>query len=168
MERKQSLVDRLLRRLGSGRHDEADPGPGDRLRLSGRNLRVPNRGQAFAVEMGKQTLHVCPDAPPAGVVDPARQDFVVFDPDLYYEGIAHALRLAPGKVLAIDHREAHQELALGHPRDAFRRHLQISHNGETLDFRDPISELGTYLSLVDGNGEDTPFLARRRDRIRPG
>ncbi len=152
-----------LRNRFSGGHDSVTPVPSERLRLSGKGLRVPFQGIPFAVEMGEQTLHVCPDLP----LDPRWRkpphDFIIFDPELYYSGIAHSLRLTPGKKLAIDYREESQKLVFSHPRDAFRRHLQITHEGNSLVFRDPISELGTYLSLLVDE-KDSTYLEKHRER----
>jgi len=162
MNKQSSFFSGLRSRLGGG-HESVTPEPSQRLRLSGKGIRVPFQGTPFAIEMGKQTLHVCPDLP----IDPRLRepphDFIVFDPELYYSGIAHSLRLAPGKKLAVDYREESQKLVFGHPRDAFRRHLQITHEGHSLVFRDPISELGTYLSLLADEPEKS-WLETHRER----
>jgi hypothetical protein len=147
MRTKRSFLRGLHKHFGGG-YETVTPKMSDRLRLSGKGLRIQGEETSFAVEMGKQTLHVCPDRPMSAQSGKPPYDYVVFDPELYYSGIAHSLRLRPGETLSIDHRQEHQKLAFGHPKHAFRRHLQISHEGSALGFRDPISELGTYLSIL--------------------
>jgi predicted phosphodiesterase len=165
MNKQRSFFSGLRSRL-SGGHESVTPEPSQRLRLSGKGLRVPVQGFPFAVEMGKQTLHICPDLPVDRHLRETPHDFIVFDPELYYSGIAHSLRLMPGKKLAIDYREESQKLAFGHPRDAFRRHLQIMHEGNSLVFRDPISELGTYLSLLADEPEKSRLELRRQQNVK--
>lgn len=147
MKLKHSLVKKLRKRFG-GKSESVTLTPADRLRLSGKGLRVPGTETSFAIEMGKQTIHVCPDRPANGISRKPPYDYLLFDPELYHSGIAPGLRLKPGKILSVDHRQDHQKLVFRKPKHAFRRHLQISHEGDALIFRDPISELGTYLSLV--------------------
>jgi len=163
MKSGRSFLQSLRNHFGGG-YQSVTLAPAERLRLSGKGLRVPFQGEAFVIEMGKQTLHVCPDRPVEP--DPRKPpcDFILFDPQLYFSGIAHALRLKPGQSLAIDHREEHQRLVFGRPKHAFRRHLQITHEGDSLVFFDPISELGTYLSLLEEEqGGSLPGLRRKRN-----
>ena len=102
--------------------------------------------------MGKQQLCLYPDLR----LDPEAQsspgDFVLVDPQRYFAGIGHALRLSPGETLAIDRNTHDQIYAFSSPREAFRRHFSIVHAGDALVFKDPISELGTYISLREGDG----------------
>ena len=147
MRAKRSFL-RGLHKHFERSYETVNPETSDRLRLSGKGLRVQGEEMSFAIEMGKQTLHVCPDLPLNPRLRKPPFEFVVFDPELYYSGIAHSLRLKPGEILSIDYRQEQQKLAFGHPKHAFRRHLQISHEGAAFGFRDPISELGTYLSVL--------------------
>jgi predicted phosphodiesterase len=163
MAREHSFFAGLRRRF-SGGHDNVTPAAFERLRLSGKGLRIPFQGAPFEVEMGKQKLHVCPDLPLDSGLRTPPHDFIVFDPDLYYSGIAQSLRLTPGKKLAIDYREESQKFVFSHVRDAFRRHLQITHEGGSLVFRDPISELGTYVTVLEE--EDASRIeSRRRNKL---
>jgi len=159
---KQSLLKKLRKRFG-GKADSVTLTPEDRLRLSGKGLRVAGTENSFVIEMGKQTVHVCPDRPANGKRRKPPYDYLLFDPELYHSGLALSLRLKPGKILSVDHRQDHQSLVFRKPKHAFRRHLQISHEGEALIFRDPISELGTYLSLVP---EESGGLRLDSDRQR--
>ncbi|MCP4048054.1 MAG: hypothetical protein GY732_18935 [Gammaproteobacteria bacterium] len=164
MKKQNTFFSGLLKRFSS-EHDTVKLSAPDKLRLSGKGLRVLLRGQSFAIEMGKQILHIVPDLP----LDPdsrsAACDYVIFDPELYYSRIAHALRVSPKGKLVIDHHLEDQKYVFSHPRDAFRRHLQISHEGDALVFRDPISELGTYLRLVEDEGEVPRLLLHRRQSL---
>jgi hypothetical protein len=144
---KHSLVKELRKRFG-GKAETVKLAPADRLRLSGKGIRIAGMETSFAVEMGKQTVHVCPDRSANNSGRKPPFDYLVFDPKLYYSGLAHSLRIKPGQTLSIDYRQEHQKLVFSKPKHAFRRHLQISHEGDALVFRDPISELGTHLSIV--------------------
>ena len=116
--------------------------------------------------MGKQTLYLCPDPGVAGYEQGSPYDFILFDPERYFSGISHYQRLSPGDTLVIDHKIEYQEQMFSFPREAFRRQLSISHSGDSLVFRDPISELGTYVSLIDDTPENSSVTDRRRTALR--
>lgn len=161
MKKKRSFLKDFRDTLLGNRYERVQPDASDRLRLSGKGLGVSCVNTSFSVEMGNQTLHVCPDLPTGSGMHNAPPDFLIFDPQRFHSGISHCLRLRPDETVAIDHRHEHQRQVFTHPKDAFRRHLQISHKGDSLVFRDPISELGTYVSVLD---EEHGSLRLRRDR----
>ena len=134
-----------------------------RLRLSGKELRIPLNGYpVYRIEMGKQTLILSPDPGVAAADNESPCDFILFDPERYLDGIVHSLRLSPGSTLAIDSKVEYQEQVFSSPRDAFRRQFSVTHNGDSLVFKDPISELGTYISLSSDPQEiPEPVLQRR-------
>ena len=133
-----------------------------RLRLSGKELRIPLSGYPeYRIEMGKQTLILSPDPGIAAADNESPCDFILFDPEQYPDGVAHFQRLSPGSTLAIDSKVDYQEQIFSSPRDAFRRHFSVSHTGDSLIFRDPISELGTYVSLA-GDPQEIPGPVLRR------
>jgi len=111
--------------------------------------------------MGKQTLILSPDPGVTARHNESPCDFILFDPERYPGGIAHFLRLSPGNTLAIDRKLEFQEQVFSSPREAFRRKFSVSHSGDSLVFRDPISELGTYVSLA-GDPQDIPRVTLRR------
>jgi hypothetical protein len=138
------------------------PDKSEKLRLSGVELRIPIRKyQEFRIEMGKQTLILSPDPRITAADDESAYDFIMFDPERLIKGVAHCLRLSPGDTLAIDHKIEYQEQVFSSPRDAFRRNFSVSHTGDSLIFRDPVAELGTYISLAN-DSEDIPGLTLRR------
>ena len=138
------------------------PDHSQRLRLSGKELRIPLSGyQEYRIEMGKQTLMLSPDPGVTHCDTGSPCDFILFDPERYVKGVSHFLRLTPGSTLAIDRKIADQEHVFSSPRDAFRRQFSVTHSGDSLVFRDPISELGTYLSLA-GEIQEIPHITRRR------
>ena len=133
-----------------------------RLRLSGKETRIPFSGYPeYRIEMGKQTLILSPAPGITAADNESPCDFILYGPERYLYGIAHFLRLSPGSTLAIDSKVEYQEQVFSSPRDAFRRHFSVSHTGDSLIFRDPISELGTYVSLA-GDPQESPRLALRR------
>jgi hypothetical protein len=133
-----------------------------RLRLSGKELRIPISGYPeFRIEMGKQTLTLSP-APGLTVAENTSPcDFILFDPERYLHGVAHMLRLRPGTTLILDSKNEFQKQVFSSPREVFRRQFSVSHSGDSLVFRDPISELGTYVSL-GGKPQETPRLVLHR------
>ena len=138
------------------------PDQSQRLRLSGKELRIPLSGyQEYRIEMGKQTLILSPDPGVAAADNQSPCDFILFDPERYNKGVAHFQRLSPGSTLAIGSKVEYQEHVFSSPREAFRRKFSVSHNGDSLVFRDPISELGTYVSL-NGEPQGIPGIAWRR------
>jgi len=157
---RRSILKTLKGYFGGG-SDTVSPEPSQRLRLSGRGTRIPLGGLPFAVEMGSQTLHLYPDLP----VDEGRRrppfDYLLFDPERYLTGIGHALRLRPGEKLDISHRVPGQRAVFSHPRDAFRRHLQVIHEGDALVFKDYVAELGTYVSLLQDEAGEGRLAVRR-------
>jgi len=144
--------------------------PSQKLRLSGKKTRIPLSGFPICeVEMGKQRLHLYPDLSVDKRAQRAPYDFILFDPQRYRTDISHFLRLSPGETLATDRNAEYQSYVFSSPRDAFRRHFSVLHEGDSLVFRDPISELGTYLTLSglrprrrapvsQGAESDTPFI----------
>jgi predicted phosphodiesterase len=149
---KRSFLTGLQDFFGVGT-DTIVPDVSQRLRLSGKGIRVPLRGVPFEIEMGRQRVQLYPDIPMDNTASGQSFDYLLFDPQRYFSEISHFLRLAKGTKLAIDRNDEKQRCLFSSPRDAFRRHLQIAHEGDALVFRDPISELGTYLSVIGGEQE---------------
>ena len=153
--------------------DYFDPDPetvildqSQKLRLSGRELRIPLSGyQEYRIEMGKQTLILSPDPGVAAAEYKSSCDFILFDPERRHSGVAHFQRLSPGSTLAIDSKIEYQEHLFSSPRDAFRRKFSVAHSGDSLIFRDPVSELGTYVSLAGDSHEIAITTARRRSAL---
>ncbi len=153
--------------------DYFDPDPetvildqSQKLRLSGRELRIPLSGyQEYRIEMGKQTLILSPDPGVAAAEYKASCDFILFDPERRHSGVAHFLRLSPGSTLTLDSKIEYQEHLFSSPRDAFRRKFSVAHSGDSLIFRDPVSELGTYVSLAGDSHEIAITTARRRSAL---
>lgn len=161
MARKFSLWQRVRKRLKAGNEPPISPMSSQRIRLSGKRFAVPIQGIPLQVEMGDQRLHIYPEQT---LIPELRQEygaFILFDPERYYAGISHFLRLAPGEKLSINHRARDQKYVFSRPKEAFRRHLQLKHTGDTLVFKDPISELGTYLSVL-WDEQDISRIERHR------
>ena len=137
-----------------------------KLRLSGKELRIPVKGYpVYQIELGEQILHLYPDPGIAAGKHTAPYDFILCDPQRYFTGIAHILRLSPGNTLTIDRNVAYQEVVFSSPREAFRRHFSVAHEGDALVFRDPISELGTYVSVLGNEEKASRITARRTNAL---
>lgn len=167
MTNKLSFLKNLLGHLGSA-DETVVPAPSQKLRLSGKRIRIPLSGfPIFAVEMGKQRLHLYPDLSVDNRTQRTPYDFILFDPQRYCTGISHVLRLSPGETLAIDRNNAeHQKYVFSSPRDAFRRHFSVLHEGDALVFRDPVSELGTYVSLIEEEQDALHIPSRRATALK--
>jgi predicted phosphodiesterase len=163
---KQSILQNI-RAYFSPASETVVPEKSRKLRLTGKALRIPVRGYPeYRIEMGKQILYLCPDPDIAGHKEGSPYDFILFDPERYLSGIAHFQRLSPGNTLVIDSKIEYQEHVFSSPREAFRRHVSISHMGDALLLKDPISELGTYLSLIDDTAEFSSITSRRRAALK--
>ena len=163
---KQSLLEKI-RGYFQPRQETVILDHSRRLRLSGKELRIPLSGYPeYRIEMGKQTLILSPDPGVTACQNESPCDFILFDPDRYPGRIAHFLRLSPGSTLLIDSKLEYQEQVFSSPRDAFRRKFSVSHTGDSLVFRDPISELGTYVSLAGDVQEIPGFTLRRRAALK--
>ena len=163
MTEKRSFMDGLKQIMRGGGYKVVSATAPDRLRLSGKGLNIPLNGQSFLVEMGKQTLHFVPDKPLGLDTGNDADHYMVYDPERFAQGIWHGLRLKPGKTLSIDHRKEKQRLVVSHPKAAFRRHLQVRHEGDSLVFRDPISELGSYVSVIQDEATASALARQRAD-----
>jgi len=161
MARNLTLWQRFRKRFEAGTEPPITPSPSQKIRLSGKGIAAPIQGFPFEVEMGDQRLHIYPEQTLIPALRRESGAFILFDPERYYSGISHFLRLAPGQKLAINHRIKDQEHVFGNPREAFRRHFQVKHTGDALVFKDPISELGTYLSVL-GDEKDISRIETHR------
>ncbi len=173
---KRSFLAAFWERLGGG-SETVTPGSAKRLRLSGKALRIPLLGQpaggtpapqgrpgpcSFEVEVGQQRIWLCPDLALDPELRTASPDFLLFDPLRYLPGPGHFLRLTPGTQVVISHSAEDQRQLFSHPREVYRRHFQVRHEGDALVFKDPISELGTYVSVLEDEPGDGPLVGRRR------
>lgn len=162
MAKKQRLLRSIFESLGKP-VDFVTPAPGQRLRLSGRRLGMALPSQPIEIELGEERLHVqkeirCDGSP---TTDPAT--LLVYNPDLDPEQITYSLRLKPGQTLHISHNQPYQEHLFRIPREAFRRNFQLEYANGNLLFRDPISELGSFVMLLEKDDEQCQILSRRRD-----
>ncbi|MEN8133045.1 MAG: metallophosphoesterase [Pseudomonadota bacterium] len=145
--------------------DTVVPADSQRLRLSGKGTRIPLTGIPFEIEMGRQRVQLYPDLPVNDGSSKKAFDYILFDPQRYFSGISHFLRLRRGHKVAVDRNDEKQKCLFSSPRDAFRRHLQITHEGDALVFRDPISELGTYVSIIGDTEKAVRITIRRRQAL---
>jgi len=155
----RSWLLRLKRAFGLS-HDTLRPQPGERLRLSGRGIRIPLGRTSFVLELGADRIQVDPHGPEEEPPGASPGEVLIRNAAHSDSGIAHFLVLAPGRRLEFDSGVPEHRLLFDQPKEAFRRKLQIHHQGEALLFRDPIAEIGTHLRVVDAAGA----AARRRER----
>ncbi len=142
------------------------PEQAQKLSLSGREIRIPIMGfPTFEIELGKQIVHLRPDPRLSCGAAPSAYDFILFDPQRYGHGIAHLQRLAPNTTLSIDSDVPYQQYVFSLPREAFRRHFSVSHDGDALVFRDLVSELGTYVTLIDHQPRQPQLDSQRAESL---
>ena len=141
------------------------PEPGQRLRLSGRRLSLPLPTAPVEVELGKERLHIQKEIRCDGASASGPPDLIVFNPDLDSKQINYTLRIRPGESLHISHDHPNQEHLFRTPREAFRRNFRLDYEGENLVFRNPISELGTFVTLLEQKIEQSPIVIRRQGVI---
>ena len=136
----------------------------ERVRLSGKPLAVPSSDLPLHVEMGKQTLEIYPDPPLCKGPGQGETSVRIVDPERYFDGIGHFVRLAPGKTFAVDSEDEDQAPLYSDHRAAYRRNLRIEYCRDGLLFSDRISELGTYLSPVARETHSGGRLLESRSR----
>ncbi|MEA3291231.1 MAG: metallophosphoesterase [Pseudomonadota bacterium] len=161
MTRKRRFTDRLLR-LVTPANEFIEPAPGQRLRLSGLGTQIPLPDNPIEVELGKERLYIQKDLRRGDTGDADTSDLIIFNPDRYFSGIGYALRLESGHSLQISHKHEDQIHLFSVPREAFRRHFQVDHEGDSLVFRDPISELGTYITVLEHPVRDSILIKQRQ------
>ena len=164
MAKKQAFLKSIFESIGKP-VDTVVPQPGQRLRLSGRRLRMQLPHRPVEVELGSERLHIQKEIRCDGSVGPGLPDLIVFNPDLNPTQINYSLRIKTGQSLHISHDEPNQEHLFRKPREAFRRNFYLDYEGENLVFRDPISELGTFITLLEEEIEQSPIVARRQHAI---
>jgi len=164
MAKKNALLASIFESMGKS-VDTITPEPGQRLRLSGRRLSMPLPEQPVEVELGKERLHIQQEVRCDGSSPSNPPDLVVFNPDSDPARINYVLRIKPGTCLHISRDQPYQEHMFNTPREAFRRNFHVEHEGENLVFRDPVSELGTFITLLDQQIEQSPVIDQRRKAI---
>ena len=126
---------------------------------------MPLPSRPVEVELGKERLHIQKEIRCDGSTASGLPDLIVFNPDLNYQTINYALRLKPEQSLHISRDEPNQEHLFRTPREAFRRNFHLDYIEGDLVFRDPVSELGTFITLLEEDIEQSPIIARRKHAI---
>ena len=160
MAKKRKLFDSIIDSMGKPA-DSIEPEPGQRLRLSGRKLSMPLPGQTLEVELGKERLHLQQEARCDGSITSETPDLIVFNPDFDPARIRFEMRVEPGESLHISRDEPYQEHLFNAPREAFRRNFRLDYEEKTLVLRDSVSELGTYITLLDEEAAGPPVVDQR-------
>ncbi|MDH3695566.1 MAG: metallophosphoesterase, partial [Gammaproteobacteria bacterium] len=95
----------------------------------------------------------------------SQPDLVVFNPGLDSRQINYSLRIRPGESLHISHDQPYQEHLFHTPREAFRRNFYMDYTEGQLVFRDSVSELGTYVTILEQTLEQSSRVTARRNAI---
>lgn len=164
MENKRTLLKSFFESMGKP-VDSVIPVPGQRLRLSGRRMSIALPGQPIEIELGKERLHIQKEVRCDGTSPSDFPDLLVFNPDLDPAQINCVLRIKPGESLHISRDQPYQEHLFKNPREAFRRNFYLDHAGEQIVLRDPVSEWGTYITLLDDEIERSRLAVQRRSAI---
>ncbi len=164
MAKKRMLLKSIFESLGKP-VDAVTPVPGERLRLSGRRMSMPLPSHPVEVELGKERLHIQKEIRCDGSIPSTPSDLIVFNPESDSEQVNYSLRIKPGQSLHISHDQPNQEYLFRSPREAFRRNFYVDYTGSHLVFRDSVSELGTYVTVLEQSIEQSPIVTRRRGVI---
>ena len=128
-------------------------------------MSIPLPAHPVEVELGKERLHIQKEIFCDGSSTPRPADLIVFNPDMDSERIHYSLRIRPGESLHLSHEEPNQEHLFRTPREAFRRNFRLDYDGDRLVLRDPVSELGTFVTLLEQDVEHSPRVTRRRNAL---
>ncbi len=165
MVKKPHLVKSILDSVSKAA-DYVAAEPGQRLRLSSKRLCIALPSQPIEIELGEERLHVQKEVRCDGsrTVDPPA--LIVYNPALLDpERINYSLRIKPGQTFHITHTEPGLEHLFRSPREAFRRNFQLEYTNGNLVFRDPISELGTFVTLLEHDAAQSQIVIQRQNMI---
>ncbi len=93
---------------------------------------------------------------PAGNPD---KDLLIYNPQTYTANISGFVRISKGDHLILGHEDGYQQAMLDYPEAVAKRHLSISHEGDSLLLKDLLGNPGTRLLPL--RGTDISFSDRR-------
>jgi len=114
---------------------------------------------AISMATNRQPLHLMYEqfiGAPVGSHKPA---LILFNPEHVQSRISGFIRVVEGDHLILGREDEHQQAILNYSDKVSRRHLSLSHEGDSLVFKDLAGEPGVILSPL---GEDKRPIADRR------
>lgn len=114
---------------------------------------------AISIGTNRQPLHLMYEqfiGAPVGSDKPA---LILFNPEHVHSRISGFIRIAEGDHLILGREDEYQQAILDYSDKVSRRHLSLSHEGDSLVFKDLAGEPGVVLSPL---GEDKRPIADRR------
>ncbi len=125
------------------------------------SIRIPLNNCPIEISLGstEQTLNLIPEQ---FIGEPTGRDgssLLLLDPDSFQTKISGFIRLVEGDHLILGREDDHQHALFNYPETVSRRHLSISHEGDTLMLKNLAGEPGSILTPVT---EDKLNIAERR------
>ncbi len=140
----------------------------EEMEISGKTVRLPHKHNSVSIRLGGSgnILHLRPDRSTAGKT-PFEQDFLLFNPNHIDEGVHGFIRIVKGNSLDVGKEMDDQQIIFDFQGYVAPHHLTIIHEGDTLLFKDLLSEEKTFLAPLDTeNTAPDPFVSRRREGLR--
>ena len=134
--------------------------------LSNESIRVPLDDCPIEILLGEES-HELNLVVEEFVGDPAGDvgtTLLLFNPRNFQSKISGFVRIAKGDHLILGREDDFQQAVLDYPETVFKRHLSISHGGDSLVFKDLAGGPGTVFSPLSADNLD--IAGRRRDNLR--
>jgi hypothetical protein len=126
---------------------------------------MPLNGSAIAVRVGRQRLHCYPDVGVTNHYGGASLNYIVLDPDRYFDGIGYSMRLQPGEQLSITLDKSNAGNQFDWAARNKEPRLSIRHEGCSLLFELAPGTKLIVTSVLPNDGLLSRLVARRRDAL---
>ncbi|MBK1653597.1 metallophosphoesterase [Allochromatium vinosum] len=152
---RKSLLKRF-RELLQGMDACEDVDLKDALRLGGDKIRVPAPALPLSIRLGGEDgypLHLYPE--PRFEEDGTLMysgDYLLVDPDSYFQDISGFLRLDQGETLTLGRGDPLQRLLLRYPKSVAERHLRLKLSAKGLAFKNKSEQAGVCLAPLTQEG----------------
>jgi len=133
----------------------------EKLNLCNKSIRIPLSNCPIKISLGSRK-HVLLLVVEPFIGEASGEDgssLILFNPDRYYSRITGFIRLATGQSVVIGRGEEQQQEVFEFSDKVARRHLFITHEGDTLMLKDLMGEPGTTLAPA---GDDNLAISEAR------
>ncbi|MBF0588279.1 MAG: metallophosphoesterase [Magnetococcales bacterium] len=133
------------------------------------DMRVPYTGVPIQIILGKRRrgkkLWICPEFLLDADEEDATPDFILFDPEHFFQETSGFLRLEAGESLQLGRGDKEQQAFFHFSRDVARRHVAITHDGDGIILKDLTARSGTYITPLGENLEEERLVSQRMSRL---